>query len=81
MTCICSPAGTDEFFLEVGVPVATRTTPPPSLEGAGLGISETDQRDYAEVPHPTPGTGVEAMRETPPRQTLGTIFIPFCRKA
>jgi mannose-6-phosphate isomerase-like protein (cupin superfamily) len=33
MTCICSPAGTDEFFLEVGVPVATRTTPPPSLDG------------------------------------------------
>ena len=33
MICICSPAGNDEFFLEVGVPVATRTTPPPSLEG------------------------------------------------
>jgi mannose-6-phosphate isomerase-like protein (cupin superfamily) len=29
MICICSPAGNDEFFLEVGVPVATRTTPPP----------------------------------------------------
>lgn len=33
MLCICSPAGNDEFFLEVGVPVATRTTPPPSLDG------------------------------------------------
>jgi len=31
MLCICSPAGLDEFFLEVGVPVATRTTPPPPL--------------------------------------------------
>lgn len=32
MICICSPAGNDKFFLEVGVPVATRTTPPPELE-------------------------------------------------
>jgi len=34
MLCICSPAGQEEFFLEVGVPVATRTTAPPELEGA-----------------------------------------------
>jgi len=33
MICICAPAGNDEFFLEVGVPVPTRTTPPPRLEG------------------------------------------------
>jgi hypothetical protein len=32
MICICSPAGNDEFFLEVGVPVSTRTTPPPRLD-------------------------------------------------
>jgi len=32
MICICSPAGNDEFFREVGVPVATRTTPPPALD-------------------------------------------------
>src|SRR6202158_1952611 len=32
MLCICSPAGQEEFFLEVGVPVATRTTPPPKLD-------------------------------------------------
>jgi uncharacterized cupin superfamily protein len=31
MICICSPAGNDQFFREVGVPVATRTTPPPKL--------------------------------------------------
>ena len=31
MLCICSPAGQEEFFKEVGVPVATRTTPPPPL--------------------------------------------------
>jgi len=29
LLCLCSPAGQEEFFLEVGVPVATRTTPPP----------------------------------------------------
>jgi len=32
MLCICSPAGHDRFILEVGVPVATRTTPPPKLD-------------------------------------------------
>ena len=29
---ICSPAGQEKFFMEVGVPVATRTTPPPKLD-------------------------------------------------
>jgi quercetin dioxygenase-like cupin family protein len=32
MLCICSPAGQEKFFLEVGVPVATRTTAPPKLD-------------------------------------------------
>ena len=32
MICICSPAGIDQFFAAVGVPVATRTTPPPPLD-------------------------------------------------
>ena len=32
MLCICSPAGQEEFFALVGVPVATRTTPPPPLD-------------------------------------------------
>ncbi len=29
LLCICSPAGQEDFFLEVGVPVAGRTTAPP----------------------------------------------------
>jgi hypothetical protein len=33
MICICSPAGIDRFFQELGVPVATRTTLPPKLDG------------------------------------------------
>jgi quercetin dioxygenase-like cupin family protein len=31
MLCICAPAGQEKFFLEIGVPVATRTTPSPIL--------------------------------------------------
>jgi quercetin dioxygenase-like cupin family protein len=34
MLCVCAPAGQDEFFLELGIPVATRTTPPPKLDQA-----------------------------------------------
>src|SRR5580698_10140585 len=32
LLCICSPAGQEEFFAEVGIPVATRTTLPPKLD-------------------------------------------------
>ena len=31
MLCICAPAGQEEFFTEVGTPVATRITPSPKL--------------------------------------------------
>jgi len=34
LLCLCSPAGQEEFFREIGVPVATRTTPPPVLTPA-----------------------------------------------
>ena len=32
LLCLCSPAGQEEFFREVGVPVAHRTEPPPALD-------------------------------------------------
>jgi len=32
LLCICSPAGQEEFFAKVGVPVASRTTAPPKLD-------------------------------------------------
>jgi quercetin dioxygenase-like cupin family protein len=32
LLCICSPSGQENFFLEVGVPVATRTTMPSKLD-------------------------------------------------
>jgi len=31
LLCICSPAGQEEFFMQVGIPVASRTSPPPRL--------------------------------------------------
>ena len=30
--CICSPAGQEEFFLTIGDPVPTRTSPPPEMD-------------------------------------------------
>ena len=36
LLCLCAPAGQEEFFLAVGQPVATRTTPPPKLDAAAL---------------------------------------------
>jgi hypothetical protein len=34
LLCMCSPAGQEEFFMEVGVPVASRTTPALKLDEA-----------------------------------------------
>ncbi len=31
MLCTCSPAGQEEFFMAVGVPVASRSAPPPQI--------------------------------------------------
>ena len=41
LLCVCSPAGLDEMFMALGVPVATRTTPAPKL-------SETEQAAFRE---------------------------------
>jgi len=35
LLCLCSPSGQEEFFKAVGVPVASRTEPPPALDDAG----------------------------------------------
>jgi len=32
LLCLCAPAGQEEFFAQVGVPVATRTTMAPKLD-------------------------------------------------
>jgi quercetin dioxygenase-like cupin family protein len=36
LLCLCAPSGQEEFFTLVGQPVATRTEPPPPLDGADL---------------------------------------------
>ena len=57
MLCICSPAGQEKFFLEVGLPVATRTTPPPKL-------SEKEQSAFIEkVRALAPKYRTELLRE------------------
>ena len=57
MLCICSPAGQEKFFMEVGVPVATRTAPPPKL-------SEKEQAEFIEkVKSLAPKYRTELLRE------------------
>lgn len=34
LLCLCSPSGQEDFFLEVGVPVKTRTAGPPKFDEA-----------------------------------------------
>ena len=34
LLCMCSPAGQEEYFMAVGVPVASRVSPPPKLDEA-----------------------------------------------
>lgn len=34
LLCLCSPAGQEEYFLELGIPVASRTAAPPKLDPA-----------------------------------------------
>lgn len=41
LLCLCSPAGQDEFFQQVGVMVETRTSPPPKL-------NEEQQKQFME---------------------------------
>ncbi len=36
MLCLCVPAGLDAFFLEVGDPLESRTSPPPRLDPAQM---------------------------------------------
>jgi quercetin dioxygenase-like cupin family protein len=47
MLCICSPAGQEKFFLEVGVRVATSTTPPPALDAAAQTALQAKARALA----------------------------------
>jgi quercetin dioxygenase-like cupin family protein len=35
LLCMCSPAGQEEFFMAIGIPLSSRTEPPPALDEAG----------------------------------------------
>ena len=62
MICICSPAGNDEFFREVGVPVAARTAPPPKLEEKQMpAFLEKVKGPCPEIPYRTSGQGLRAL--------------------
>jgi len=47
LLCICSPAGQENFFMQVGIPVATRTTPPPKLDKAAQESLATKAKELA----------------------------------
>ena len=47
MICMCSPAGQEEFFMAVGVPVDSRTTPPPELDEAARASFVAKAQDLA----------------------------------
>jgi uncharacterized cupin superfamily protein len=36
MLCMCTPAGQEEFLMAVGDPLASRASPPPKLDTAGM---------------------------------------------
>ena len=36
MLCMCTPAGQEEFFMEVGDPLDSRTSPMPKLDNAEM---------------------------------------------
>jgi quercetin dioxygenase-like cupin family protein len=57
MLCICSPAGQEKFFKEVGIPVATRTSPAPKL------TDEQQAAFMAKVVELAPKYRTELLRE------------------
>ena len=47
MLCMCAPAGEDELFREVGIPLPTRTTPPPKLDEAAQAAAKAKAASLA----------------------------------
>ena len=47
LLCLCSPAGQEEFFALVGVPVAHRTEAPAALDAAGQAAFIAKAEEYA----------------------------------
>lgn len=51
LLCLCAPAGQEEFFAQVGVPVATRLTPPPKLDKEAQAASMKKAEELAPKYH------------------------------
>jgi uncharacterized cupin superfamily protein len=57
LLCICSPAGLDKFFQEIGVPVATRTATSPKL------TKEQEEQFVGKARALAPRYRIELLRE------------------
>jgi hypothetical protein len=79
LLCLCVPAGQEEFFAQVGVPLATRTPPPPKLDKARPGRGhEEGGGTCTQVPHGaflSPIWDFRAYRQCRP-ETLSTSESP-----
>ena len=47
LLCLCSPAGQEEFFMAIGVPVATRTEAPPKPDEAAIAAFKAKAEELA----------------------------------
>ena len=47
LLCLCSPAGEEEFFMAIGVPVATRTEAPPKPDEAAIAAFKEKAEELA----------------------------------
>ena len=47
LLCLCAPAGQEDFFAQVGVSVATRTTPPPKPDKDQQAASQKKAEELA----------------------------------
>lgn len=47
LLCLCAPAGQEDFFAQVGVSVATRTTPPPKPDKEQQAASQKKAEELA----------------------------------
>ena len=74
LLCICSPAGQEDYFLEIGVPVATRTTLPPKPDAAAEPIDRDSLTDYVAEQMVAAG-----FNPADGRHGLGTAFQTFAQ--
>lgn len=47
LLCMCTPPGQEEFFLTLGIPVASRTAPPPKLDQAAQAAQQSKAESLA----------------------------------